>query len=65
MPNYFADYDTTVNFITAEEMKKDHSGLPHGGSVIYTGTTDNGNKTHMLLNIVLSWIQTQNSPVQY
>lgn len=48
MPNYFADYDTTVNFITAEEMKKDHSGLPHGGSVIYTGTTDNGNKTHVI-----------------
>jgi diaminopimelate dehydrogenase len=39
MPNYFADYDTTVNFITAEEMKRDHSGLPHGGSVIYSGTT--------------------------
>ena len=48
MPNYFADYDTTVNFITEEEMKKDHSGLPHGGSVIYTGTTDNGNKTHVI-----------------
>ena len=48
MPNYFADYDTTANFITAEEMKKDHSGLPHGGSVIYTGTTDNGNKTHVI-----------------
>ena len=39
MPNYFADYDTTVNFITAEEMKANHSGLPHGGSVIYSGTT--------------------------
>ena len=39
MPNYFADYDTTVYFITAEEMKAEHSGLPHGGSVIYTGTT--------------------------
>ncbi len=45
MPNYFADYDTTVHFITAEEMKRDHSGLPHGGSVIYTGETgSNGNK---------------------
>ena len=39
MPNYFADYDTTVHFITAEEMQRDHSGLPHGGSVIRTGVT--------------------------
>ena len=39
MPNYFSDYDTTVEFITAEEMKQNHSGLPHGGSVIRTGTT--------------------------
>ena len=39
MPNYFADYDTTVEFITAEEMAKNHSGLPHGGSVIRSGIT--------------------------
>ena len=39
MPNYFADYDTTVHFITEEEMKRDHSGLPHGGCVIRTGKT--------------------------
>ena len=39
MPNYFADYDTTVHFITEEEMKRDHSGLPHGGCVIRTGST--------------------------
>ncbi len=44
MPNYFADYDTTVTFISAEEMKEKHSGLPHGGSVIYTGTTGEGTK---------------------
>ena len=44
MPNYFADYDTTVNFITEEEMKRDHSGLPHGGSVIYSGTSSEGQK---------------------
>lgn len=44
MPNYFADYDTTVHFISAEEMKRDHSGLPHGGSVIYSGTTSEGTK---------------------
>jgi len=39
MPNYFADYDTTVEFISLEEMKRDHSGLPHGGSVIRSGVT--------------------------
>ena len=39
MPNYFADYDTTVTFITLEELKANHSSLPHGGSVIYTGKT--------------------------
>ena len=39
MPNYFADYDTTVEFISMEQMKKDHSGLPHGGSVIRSGVT--------------------------
>ena len=39
MPNYFSDYDTTVHFITEEEMKRDHSGLPHGGMVIRTGIT--------------------------
>ncbi|MEE1171662.1 MAG: diaminopimelate dehydrogenase [Ruminococcus sp.] len=44
MPNYFADYDTTVHFISAEEMKQNHSGLPHGGSVIYSGSTSDGNK---------------------
>lgn len=44
MPNYFSDYDTTVHFITEEEMKANHSGLPHGGSVIYSGTTGDGAK---------------------
>ncbi len=39
MPNYFADYDTTVHFISAEEMKRDHSELPHGGFVIRSGKT--------------------------
>ena len=39
MPNYFADYDTTVEFITAEELTRDHAGLPHGGSVIRSGVT--------------------------
>lgn len=44
MPNYFADYDTTVNFISEEEMKQNHSGLPHGGSVIHSGTSSDGNR---------------------
>ena len=39
MPNYFADYDTTVHFISMEEMKRDHSGIPHGGFVIRSGKT--------------------------
>ncbi len=39
MPNYFADYDTTVEFITMEQMRRDHAGLPHGGSVIRSGKT--------------------------
>ena len=39
MPNYFDQYDTTVHFISEEEMKRDHSGLPHGGKVIRTGKT--------------------------
>ena len=39
MPNYFADYDTTVNFITEEELQADHSGIPHGGFVIRSGKT--------------------------
>ena len=39
MPNYFADYDTTVNFITLEELRAKHKGMPHGGSVIRNGHT--------------------------
>lgn len=39
MPNYFADYDTTVEFVTKEQLARDHAGLPHGGSVIRSGTT--------------------------
>ncbi len=39
MPNYFADYDTTVTFITKEELDREHKGIPHGGSVIRTGVT--------------------------
>lgn len=39
MPNYFADYDTTVHFISEEEMKREHSGIPHGGRVFRCGAT--------------------------
>lgn len=46
MPNYFADYDTTVTFISAEEMKRNHSELPHGGTVIRTGRTADGKHSH-------------------
>ncbi len=45
MPNYFSDYDTTVHFITEEELIKNHSGIPHGGFVIRTGTTGENNQT--------------------
>ena len=43
MPKYFADYDTTVTFITKEELDKNHSGIPHGGFVIRSGHTGDGN----------------------
>lgn len=39
MPNYFSDYDTTVHFISEEELKKNHSGIPHGGFVLRSGVT--------------------------
>ena len=47
MPNYFADYDTVVNFITLEELRRDHAGIPHGGRVIRTGRTGQRN-THVI-----------------
>ena len=49
MPNYFADYDTTVHFISAEELKANHSGIPHGGFVIRCGKTGmNGENDHII-----------------
>lgn len=49
MPNYFADYDTTVTFITEEELKKNHSAIPHGGFVIRTGKTGlHGEHSHVI-----------------
>jgi diaminopimelate dehydrogenase len=44
MPNYFADYDTTVHFVTEEELRRDHSGMPHGGFVFRSGETGQGTK---------------------
>lgn len=49
MPNYFADYDTTVHFITEEELQRDHAGIPHGGFVLRTGKTGiNGEHNHVI-----------------
>ena len=49
MPNYFADYDTTVHFISEEELLRDHGGIPHGGFVIRTGSTGfDGEHNHVI-----------------
>ena len=49
MPNYFADYDTTVHFISEEELKANHNGIPHGGFVIRCGKTGmNGENNHII-----------------
>ena len=49
MPNYFADYDTTVHFISQEELNEKHGGLPHGGVVIRSGATGkNGEHKHVI-----------------
>ena len=49
MPNYFSDYDTTVHFISEEELKANHSGIPHGGFVLRSGKTGwNGENNHLI-----------------
>lgn len=49
MPNYFSDYDTTVHFISEEELVRDHSGIPHGGFVLRSGKTGwNGENSHII-----------------
>ena len=49
MPNYFADYNTTVHFISQEELDRDHKGIPHGGFVIHSGKTGwNCENTHII-----------------
>ena len=53
MPNYFADYDTTVHFITQEELDRDHAGIPHGGFVIRTGKTGADTKQRIEYSLTL------------
>lgn len=53
MPNYFADYDTTLHFISEEELLKNHSGIPHGGFVIRTGKTGWGNEFNNVIEYSL------------
>lgn len=49
MPNYFSDYDTTVHFISQDELNRDHSGIPHGGMVFRTGKTgERGEHSHII-----------------
>jgi len=53
MPNYFADYDTTVHFITEEELHRDHAGIPHGGFVIRSGKTGSSNEHNHIIEYSL------------
>lgn len=53
MPNYFDEYDTTVNFITEEELARDHQAMPHGGFVIRSGKTGEGNNQIFELRLAL------------
>ncbi|MGI6189801.1 MAG: diaminopimelate dehydrogenase [Clostridiales bacterium] len=53
MPNYFADYDTTVHFISQEEFEANHTGMPHGGMVIRSGETGISNKHVMEFSLTL------------
>ena len=53
MPNYFADYKTTVNFISEEKLKENHSKMSHGGFVIHSGTTGDNNKHVMEFSLKL------------
>lgn len=53
MPNYFSDYDTTVNFIDEKEFKENHTNIPHGGFVIRTGVTGNNTKQKIEFSLEL------------
>ncbi len=54
MPNYFADYDTTVTFISMEALQRDHKGIPHGGSVIRTGVTGKNKENKEIIEYKLT-----------
>lgn len=54
MPNYFADYDTTVHFINKDEFEAEHSGIPHGGVVFRTGTTGENQKNKHIIEYKLT-----------
>lgn len=53
MPNYFADYNTEVHFISQEELNRDHKAMPHGGTVLHTGTTHESTKQVIEYNLYL------------
>ncbi|NLY56010.1 MAG: diaminopimelate dehydrogenase [Firmicutes bacterium] len=53
MPNYFADYETIVHFVSAEELRDQHAGMPHGGFVIRTGRTGAGTKQRIEFSLAL------------
>ena len=53
MPNYFDEYDTTVNFITEEEFEANHKGMPHGGFVMRSGKTGDGENTDQMIEFSL------------
>lgn len=53
MPNYFSDYDTTVHFISQEELNRDHSGIPHGGFVLRSGKTGWNNENNHIIEYSL------------
>ena len=53
MPNYFDEYDTTVNFITEEEFEANHKGMPHGGFVMRSGKTGDGQNTDQMIEFSL------------
>lgn len=53
MPNYFDEYDTTVHFITAEQLQNEHSAMPHGGFVIHSGETGEGHRHIMEFSLKL------------
>ena len=53
MPNYFADYDTTVHFISEEELVRNHSGIPHGGFVFRSGKTGWNNEYNNVIEYSL------------